>query len=489
MTTPAPSSAIRYAIAELPTGTSHGERPDAGEVYLPPSHHRALAPNASVVTGMRGAGKTFWWTALQVAAVRRMLATYGRPVLFRGDTVLGEDTEVAIGFGVAPEPEKYPGKDVLSDLLANGNEPRVIWKAVTSWHLATDEHPLRQCSEWTDRVAFVVRNPEIIDRLLRDRDSDLDRRGVYAILLFDALDRSADDWRTMSLLTRGLLQVALDLRGYRRIRAKVFLRSDQATEARAFDFPDASKLRSSSAELTWPRRELYGLFWHCLARGPGHSSLDIPLDDCPRGAGNLPAFSAVSRRFIADEDEQRHRFHKLTGRWMGPDPRRGLPYKWIPNHLGDANQRVSPRPFLTALRAAAADTEQRFPDHPRALHYDSIKHGVREASRYRVAEMREDYPWVERLLGPLKSSSVPCRLADIADRWKSDGVLDRLPADLEGDEVRLPPSRFEEGPQGVREDLEALGVFQRLSDGRVNIPDVFRVAYGIGRKGGVKPVR
>ena len=32
-------------------------------------------------------------------------------------------------------------------------------------------------------------------------------------------------------------------------------------------------------------------------------------------------------------------------------------------------------------------------------------------------------------------------------------------------------------------------VFLSLRDGRVNVPDVFRVGYGLGRRGGVKPVR
>jgi len=35
----------------------------------------------------------------------------------------------------------------------------------------------------------------------------------------------------------------------------------------------------------------------------------------------------------------------------------------------------------------------------------------------------------------------------------------------------------------------SLGVFQPLYDGRVNIPNVFRVGCGLGRHGGVKPVR
>jgi hypothetical protein len=41
----------------------------------------------------------------------------------------------------------------------------------------------------------------------------------------------------------------------------------------------------------------------------------------------------------------------------------------------------------------------------------------------------------------------------------------------------------------VRKDLEVLGIFLRMSDGRVNVPDVFRVGCGLGRRGGVRPVR
>ena len=66
---------------------------------------------------------------------------------------------------------------------------------------------------------------------------------------------------------------------------------------------------------------------------------------------------------------------------------------------------------------------------------------------------------------------------------------DRLTEEVEQNVVKLPPSRIEEGPDGVRRDLESLGVFQRMRDGRVNVPDVFRVGYGLGRKGGVKPIR
>ena len=38
-------------------------------------------------------------------------------------------------------------------------------------------------------------------------------------------------------------------------------------------------------------------------------------------------------------------------------------------------------------------------------------------------------------------------------------------------------------------NLESLHVFLRMRYGRVNIPDVFRIGYGLGRRGGVRPVR
>ena len=52
--------AAREALARLPEGTSHGEPPAPEHVYLPRSHLKALDPGRLLVTGMRGAGKTFW---------------------------------------------------------------------------------------------------------------------------------------------------------------------------------------------------------------------------------------------------------------------------------------------------------------------------------------------------------------------------------------------------------------------------------------------
>ena len=172
-----------------------------------------------------------------------------------------------IGFGVSSRLDEYPNKDVLRKLMETGVEPRTVWRTVQAWQLAPNGHPLRQLNTWPTRAAYVFDTPEVIARLFEERDAAADQSGVDVLLLFDALDRCADDWKTMHRLIRGLLQTALDMRPYRRLRVKVFLRADQVDEAEVGDFPDASKVLSSAVELSWPRQELYGLLWHLLANG------------------------------------------------------------------------------------------------------------------------------------------------------------------------------------------------------------------------------
>lgn len=231
----------REALANLPQGTSYGEKLAPKYVYLPRSHIKALDPNTLLVTGMRGAGKTFWWSALQNGAVRQLVGQSAERL------PLNKDTKVRTGFGSTPD--EYPSKDVLHKLMTNGVAPRIIWRAVLAWHLAPADHPLRQRPSWDLRTAYVADEPETIDRLLQDRDAEFDRKNVSFLILFDALDRCADDWKEMYRAIRGLLQIALDIRSYRRLRVKIFLRSDQIEETKIADFPDASKALSSAVEL------------------------------------------------------------------------------------------------------------------------------------------------------------------------------------------------------------------------------------------------
>ena len=182
----------RAALARLPEGPGHGETPAPGHVYLPRSHVKAMEPDRLLVTGMRGAGKTFWWNALQDGDVWRLIGeAEERPPL-------NEHTEVRAGFGVKPAPDDYPDKDTFRELMNAGFEPRTAWRTIQAWHLARDGHPphsLRQQESWGMRTKYVAEHPEAIERLLQERDAELDRKGVCFLIVFDGLDRCADDWK------------------------------------------------------------------------------------------------------------------------------------------------------------------------------------------------------------------------------------------------------------------------------------------------------
>jgi hypothetical protein len=463
-------------LRSLPEDSSfHGEAPELRYTYLPAVHAKALQPNNMLVVGIRGSGKSFWWAALQEPEHREAL----------GNKVgIGSHTKVSKGFGERPAPNDYPGKDTLAS-LAKKFDPRQIWKTLVFKHISGENAPaeFKKFEKWEERTAWAKKNPEEIERCLFEIDNTLKSQHI---ILFDALDRTADDWKTMNKLVRGLLQAALDFRVYKRLRIKIFVRPDQIEDSEVKSFPDSSKLISERAELYWPRSELYGLLWQHLANS---DEGELFRDGCRQMVKNIwietEGVWAIPDSLRADEESQRQVFHAITGPWMGPDRRRGFPYTWLPNHLGDTRKQVSPRSFLAAVRHAASDKPRQ--DQPYALHYESIKRGVQEASKIRVREIEEDYPWVSQLFKPLSAVSVPCPIEEIKRRWELNKALNMLAEKIKTATVRLPPANLASGTDGVLQDLAGLGLIERLSEDRVNIPDVYRVGYGIGRRGGVKP--
>jgi hypothetical protein len=158
-----------------------------------------------------------------------------------------------------------------------------------------------------------------------------------------------------------------------------------------------------------------------------------------------------------------------------------LPYTWIPTHLGDANAVATPRSFLAAIRTAASETAS---GAPRALEWRSIHIGVQKASQIRVIELAEDFPWTKPAMEALEGLNVPCDRADLEGRWGRENVLTMIRNEPEG--------RINKGAKaglaGLLRDLVDVGVLELRSDGRYNIPDVYRVGFRLKRRGGVRPV-
>jgi hypothetical protein len=177
---------------------------------------------------------------------------------------------------------------------------------------------------------------------------------------------------------------------------------------------------------------------------------------------------------------------------MGANYRKGNTYTWLPNHLMDGMDFVSPRSFLDALRTAVEVTESSYRSHEFPLHHEGLRTGVVTASRTRVAEIREDIRWVKTAVEPLQGMQVPISQGELLDRWREARVIAQLTTEADetaaDDDVRTGP-RSPSDPLSLIEELSELGMLRRRHDGRLDMPDVYRVAFGLGRKGGVPRVR
>lgn len=473
---------IREAVKlALPRETStYGQPPNSSNVYIPPSHIKALRLECNLVIGGRGVGKTFWSAALNDRAIRDLLGK-AIPDLSRVD--------VRTGFSELPGIEKYPDPDIFSDLLNRNFEPYDVWRAVFSRCLAPIANVVMPVSSWRASVQWVKDNPEFFSDLLEKANKVLDEKKEAILIVFDALDRSSQDWQQMDTIVRDLLRQVLSLKRFPRLHAKVFLREDQYHGRNIANFPDASKILATRVELTWASNDLHGLLWQRLCNAPGNAGKQL-RELYKDVVGVLPlrldsSLWQLGEQVKRDEMIQRELFIRIAGKWMGKDRRRGIPYVWTVGHLADGRGRTSPRSFLLALSVATEDSMERYPEPEYPLHYDSIKHGVLKASDNRVDEVAEDYPWVRECMKPLHGLTVPCPFESIVERWQV-GLSDDLRELTHG---QLPPEHYAEGHSGVRYDLETLGIFETMKDGRVNMPDLYRVGFGLGRKGGVKPAR
>jgi hypothetical protein len=474
---------IREAANSLDQAEERPERAPAF-TYVPPSHARALDPEATLVEGIRGSGKSFWWAQLASVSHREFIQAAFPEVRF--DAKL----KVARGFGTGLKTAEAPSAEVLAKLIES-YRPRSVWRAVLAFH-AKFGGEFAKLNRWTDRVEWVQTHPEEFDELLDQADHDLDSRGETLLVLFDALDRLAEDWIHINPLAKALLQVALDARSTRRIRFKIFLRPDILQDQGITGFPDFSKLLAHKAALDWRRADLYALFFQCLANSTEGGSVFRKLATEILGISLIKKGSGwvLPPPLRSDESLQEQMFIALAGKAMGSSTKRGKPYTWLVNHLQDGLSQVSPRSFFAALKTAAEETPD---DFHLAIDYRAIQTGVQKASQIRVQEITgEDYPWVQLVMAPLYGNlTVPCETKEFERIWKQQNTLVSLENKLKAGKaaVKLPPQNLELGAKGILRDLELLGLIQRLLDQRIQMPDVYRIAFGLGRRGGVKPLK
>lgn len=476
--------AIRQAIASLPADVSTdaigSQAPKLEEFYAPETHAAAIDPGAPIVLGARGTGKSFWAGVLGNVELRKAAATaYPK---------LGLDRlEVQFGFTGLDGPEGI-GREKLDTCVppdADDKDARAFWWATILGALAQAEgDPPPKLR----KLLPSARNLEEREEVLATSEQTLRSSKKTLLIVYDALDTMATSWPRRRLLTQALLEVVWSMRAYRSIRLKLFLRPDQL-EDDALRFVELPKLRTGAVRLTWPGTDLYGLLFSRLALGDASEPFERLLSKLKLPMGSQSEILARDWSLGHDPEEQKRLMSVLAGPFMADGShgyKKGNTYDWPLTHLGDAFDEVTPRSFL-GLAIAAAKHGAAPPD--RVITPDGIRHGLRAASKTRVDQLHQEFPWIKGVLAPLAGLLLPKDEDEVFKVWRKARTLRDAIADAQTMGY-LPPFPENAAPdeRELYVALERIGVMSRRTDGRLDMPDLFRVAAKLLKKGGTAPL-
>lgn len=465
-------AAIRRGLQALELKSRHapGDPVQVENMLVLPHHRAALDPDRALVLGNRGVGKSFWTHALADDDTRSVAAKTFRELAA---------VDAIIGFNAAKRTSDIaPTVTAINAAVAEVGEAYAVWQCVlVRAAVARNVPAARRVADglFSEQVRWVKDNGEQVERILTELDDQQAQTKRKLVVVFDALERLGHDWGSRRSQLKALLQLAMEARSYRALRLKLFLRVDQYADDELFRFRESSKIRNEKVELRWTPDELYHLLFWLLSK---QSESRGAMTEILRSVDPSEAFD--------NTDTQRALVNTIAGEFMGSNAKRGRVFTWLPQHLSDARGETSPRTFLTAWSAAA----RRDPAPARfALDHHGLHEGVRKASDARREELEEDYWWIPLALEALRGQNVPMSRTVALQLWRRHGTALRIL----GNAGELPPVMLStaEGHRAPLEDallldLIAVGVMESRPDGvNLNVPDIFRLWAGIGRKGGV----
>lgn len=449
--------------------------PGIERIFLPlPSHRLALRPEIVIVRGGRGAGKSALFKLLGELRTTDSIRAYF------DDARLPEATWIE----AFAQSTYHPSEIVLDKFAENQGEDalRAYWMAHLLLRVAEEipgliEPPADLQAMWSNHrgdperwVPLARAHLGAVSSALDQAERELSKRGRMVFATYDHLDRIG----TFAPLIRrryvaSLLALWLSLSNrYQKLRAKIFLRED-LLDAGELGFPDASKLRARSVSLDWDVESLY----RATVRHMAGSSPELLawLQGTKHGL-NLENKSLVGwMPGPMPESVQKAFADRLAGEVMGAGARKGYTYRWIPNHLQDAQTRVVPRSILVLLGEAAKEAlKHPLSSGPRLITPPDLAAALIETSKARAGEIGEEYKLVMRLKN----------LEGMHLLLPPEQVIARVGQPADGE----PPGLTTDG-RAVLDELVRLGVIAIRSDGRVDVPDIYRFGFGILRKGGV----
>lgn len=478
-------SSLRTAIATIPADLSNDAvgsyAPKLEDIFAPEMHATALDPSIPIVIGSRGAGKSFWAGVLGQTATRQAASiAYPRLGLDRLSVAFGFTGAVGGPYGISVEQlTEFVAED------ASLSRAKAFWWATILVAAARAAGQTPRLSELMD----TAHNSEQREDLIANHEKRLRNSEQILLVVYDALDTISSEWPRRRLLTEAFFEVVWGMRAYNSIKLKVFMRPDQIDDD-SLRFVEIPKLRTGAVRLAWSGTDLYGLLFARLALS--HESSDAfkqLLSQLAIPVADREEILKRKWRLATDAKKQAEAMSLLSGSFMAQGPhgyKKGKTYDWPIKHLGDAFQEVTPRSFLGLIIGAA---KRGAPPGDRAITADGIRHGLREASKTRVDQLHLEFPWIKGVLAPLSGLLLPQNEEEVFKVWRFAKTVETIVSDASNRRY-LPPFNVE-GQQNERHLFEALcriGVMFRRKDERVDMPDLFRVAAKLLKKGGTAPL-
>lgn len=455
----------------------------AADFYPVPEHLRALEPDVVLIVGDRGAGKSMLVSAAASPELRAAIVSRSP-----GLRVPTGEADWLRAFPVSDGPDAAGWQNFAQTHSAQVGALQDLWFAylarLLSAHVdakAKEELvELFECQGGDAEACFAAFKKAGVSVLLAlDRlDRELEQKRQWLLIAYDELDTIVlSDWHIMGVIIRGLVSFwASYARRWKRIRGKIFLRTDFYRRHADIAGADIAKLAGNRVELTWSDKHLYAL----LIKKISNQSTSLH-----RYAKLAPVVFEPSDPIlkyipkVSNKEDARPFVERLVGPYMGANDKKGQSFNWILDAVRDGNKRVSPR-SLVQLIELAAEREQSTPraTGTQLLHPVSLRNALDGVSKRHVVGASDEFRWLlgvkERLQ---RDREVPWERKEIEkllrakwdESWSNTDFV-AAPAD---------------SPRELVDYLLELGIVRDRGRNHFDVPDLFLAGLELVRRGGV----
>lgn len=306
-----------------------------------------------------------------------------------------------------PELHLLPGLD--EKLVALSTQENSSHADIVSWLVERSQSPQAR--------------PQAADEL-RAIDRWLQQNNQVVWLLYDELDAGfgsgQEDYerrrRSLEALLAWWLESGTSLK---HIVPKIFLREDIWNQ---LNFTNTGHYSGRSLQLRWEEADL----WRLVLRQALKSSEFL------RKSLEQKLGVTVERLNVIGLEQLRQSLYPLWGERMGRT-KKAYTYNWVRNRIADGQNNCFPRSLILLLEEAvklekefSTEYSSEITLRPKAL-IDAFPH----VSQQRVAEVRNEYPELEKFLERLQGERSPIDENSLAEKWKvEDGELALLIKDM-----------------------------------------------------------